>query len=129
MDVNEHERLANITPRQIKVNEHERLANITPRQIKVNEHERLANITPRQIKVNEHERLANITPRYKLKKRNSTFIWSAISGYTDCPKVVVWTSGNDIAQDGGQSVYPDIALHISNYCVYCTEDKNLTHTI
>jgi hypothetical protein len=29
----------------------------------------------------------------------------------------------------GQSVYPDIALHISNYCVYCIEDQNLTHTI
>jgi hypothetical protein len=29
----------------------------------------------------------------------------------------------------GQSVYPDIALHISNYCVYCIEDQNLTHDI
>jgi len=29
----------------------------------------------------------------------------------------------------GQSVYPDIALQISNYCVYCIEDQNLTHTI
>ena len=29
----------------------------------------------------------------------------------------------------GQTVYPDIALHISNYCVYCIEDQNLTHTI
>jgi hypothetical protein len=29
----------------------------------------------------------------------------------------------------GQSVYPDIALLISNYCVYCIEDQNLTHTI
>ena len=29
----------------------------------------------------------------------------------------------------GQSVYPDIALHISNYCVYCIEDQNLTHAI
>ena len=29
----------------------------------------------------------------------------------------------------GQSVYPDIALYISNYCVYCIEDQNLTHTI
>jgi hypothetical protein len=28
-----------------------------------------------------------------------------------------------------QSVYPDIALHISNYCVYCHEDQNLTHDI
>jgi len=28
-----------------------------------------------------------------------------------------------------QSVYPDIALHISDYCVYCTEDQNLTQTI
>jgi hypothetical protein len=27
----------------------------------------------------------------------------------------------------GQSVYPDIALHISNYCVYCIEDQNLTY--
>jgi hypothetical protein len=29
----------------------------------------------------------------------------------------------------GQSVYPDSALYISNYCVYCIEDQNLTHTI
>ena len=29
----------------------------------------------------------------------------------------------------GQSVYPDVALHISSYCVYCIEDQNLTHTI
>jgi hypothetical protein len=29
----------------------------------------------------------------------------------------------------GQSVYPDINHHISNYCVYCIEDQNLTHTI
>ena len=56
----------------------------------------------------------------------------AISGYTDCPRVVVRTSENDIARAGGegniyfmvrattrgQSVYPDIALYISNYCVY-----------
>jgi hypothetical protein len=29
----------------------------------------------------------------------------------------------------GLSVYPDIALPISKYCVYCIEDQNLTHTI
>ena len=31
----------------------------------------------------------------------------------------------------GQSVYPDIciALYISNYCVYCIGDHNLTHAI
>ena len=29
----------------------------------------------------------------------------------------------------GQSVYPDIALYISNYRVYCIEVQNLTHTI
>jgi hypothetical protein len=29
----------------------------------------------------------------------------------------------------GQSVYADIVLYISNYCVYCIEDQNLTHTI
>jgi len=30
----------------------------------------------------------------------------------------------------GQSVYPDIALHISNYCVYCIEDQDYdTHKI
>jgi hypothetical protein len=28
-----------------------------------------------------------------------------------------------------QCVYSDSALHISNYCVYCIEDQNLTHTI
>ena len=56
---------------------------------------------------------------------------------------MIWTSGNDIARAGGernirftvrtmtqgQSVYPDIALRISNYCVYCIEDQNLTHNI
>jgi hypothetical protein len=26
----------------------------------------------------------------------------AKSGYTDCPRVVVWTSENDIAQAGGE---------------------------
>jgi hypothetical protein len=58
-------------------------------------------------------------------------------------KIVVRTSGNDISQAGGegnisftvrtrtkgQSVYSDIALHISNYYVYCIADQNLTHTI
>ena len=29
----------------------------------------------------------------------------------------------------GQSVYPDIVLHISNYCAYCIEDQNLTHNV
>jgi hypothetical protein len=61
----------------------------------------------------------------------------AISGYTDFPRVVVRTSENDIARGGGegniyfmvrntsrgQSVYPDIAFYISNYCVYWIEDK------
>jgi len=56
---------------------------------------------------------------------------------------VVRTSGNDIARAGGegnisfmvsvltlgQSVYPDISLHFSNYCVYCIEDQNLTHNL
>ena len=27
------------------------------------------------------------------------------------------------------SVYPDIALHISNYCVYYIEDQNLIYNI
>jgi len=64
--------------------------------------------------------------------------------YRDCPRVMVRTSGNDIAQAGGegnisftvrtttkgQSVYPDIAIHISNYCVYCIEyQKSDTHNI
>jgi hypothetical protein len=26
-------------------------------------------------------------------------------------------------------IVTNIALHISNYCVYCIEDQNLTHTI
>ena len=69
-------------------------------------------------------------------------MWRAISGYTDFPRVIIRTSGKDIAPAGGkenisftvhtttlgQSVYPDIALHIRNYCVYCIEDQNLTHT-
>ena len=56
---------------------------------------------------------------------------------------MVRASGNDIARAGGvgnisftvctmtqwQSVYPDIALHISNYCVYCIEDQNLSDNI
>jgi hypothetical protein len=29
----------------------------------------------------------------------------------------------------GQSIYSDIAIHISNYCVYCIEDLSLTHHI
>jgi hypothetical protein len=29
----------------------------------------------------------------------------------------------------GQSVYSDIAIHISNYCVYCIKDLSLTHHI
>jgi len=62
---------------------------------------------------------------------------------TNWQRVVVRTSGNDIARaEGeanisftvrittqGQSVYHDIALHISNYCFYCIEDQNLTRTI
>ena len=59
------------------VNEHERLPNITLRQnTDVNEHERLPNITLRQdTDVNEHERLPNITLRHKLFKwRNSAII-------------------------------------------------------
>jgi hypothetical protein len=49
---------------------------------------------------------------------------------------MVQTSGNDIAWAGGegnisftvrtmtqgQSVFPDIALHIGNYCVYYIQD-------
>ena len=31
--------------------------------------------------------------------------------------------------DQGNSVYPDVALYISIYCVYCIEDQNLTHTL
>ena len=60
-------------------------------------------------------------------------MWRAISGYTDFPRVVVRTSGNiNFTVRSGtqvQSVYPDIALHISGYCVYSIEDQNLTHTI
>ena len=56
---------------------------------------------------------------------------------------MVRNSGNDITRAGGednisltvrtrtqgQSVYTDIALTASNYCVYCIEDQNLTHNI
>jgi hypothetical protein len=59
------------------------------------------------------------------------------------PKSLVGTSRHNIALAGvegnisftvctttqGQSLYPHIALHISNYCIYCIEDQNLTHTI
>jgi len=60
---------------------------------------------------------------------------------TNWQRVVVRTSGNYIAggegnfsftvriTTQGQSVYHDIALHISNYCFYCIEDQNLTRTI
>jgi predicted rRNA methylase YqxC with S4 and FtsJ domains len=52
MDVNEHERLSNITIKtQIKVNE----------QLVVRE----------DMDVNEHERLSNITLRHKFQQRNS----------------------------------------------------------
>jgi hypothetical protein len=56
---------------------------------------------------------------------------------------MVRTTRNDIAQvrgkrnitftvsamTQGQFVSPDIALHISIYCVYCIEDEYLTHNI
>jgi len=59
------------------------------------------------------------------------------------PKGRVTDQWKDIAQAGGegnisfmvctmtqgQYVYPDITLHISNYCIYCIEDQNLTHII
>jgi len=35
----------------------------------------------------------------------------------------------DHAMTQGQSVYPGIALHSSNYSVYCNKDQNLTHNI
>ena len=66
-----------------------------------------------------------------------------ISGYTDCPRVVVRPVEVILHEPEArgisfslvrtttqwQFVYPDIALYISNYCVYCIEDQNLTHTI
>jgi len=54
--------------KNIDVNEHERLSNITFKRLnQVNEHERLSNITrKRQNQVNEHERLSSIT----LKRQN-----------------------------------------------------------
>jgi hypothetical protein len=59
------------------------------------------------------------------------------------PRVMVQTTRNDNARargkrnitftvsamTQGQSVSPDIALHISIYCVYCIEDEYLTHNI
>ena len=77
MDVNEHERLFNITLKtQIKVKEQL----VVRKDIDVNEHERLFNITLQtQIKVkeqlvvrkgmgvNEHERLSNITLQTQIK--------------------------------------------------------------
>ena len=48
------------------VNEHERLSNITLRH-KVKEQ----SVARKDMDVNEHERLSNITLRHKLKKRNS----------------------------------------------------------
>jgi hypothetical protein len=57
------------------------------------------------------------------------------------PKVVVRNNENDISRAGGewniyfmvrittrgQSVNPDIALYISNYCVYLIEDTQNVH--
>ena len=77
MDVNEHEKLTNITLKyKIKVKEQLVVRN----DIDVNEHERLTNITLRykirvkeqlvewnDMDVNKHERLTNITLRYKIK--------------------------------------------------------------
>ena len=74
MDVNEHETIQHYTYTQIKVeeqlvvskdmniNEHERLSNITLRH-KLKEQL----IVRKDMDVNEHERLSNITLRYKLK--------------------------------------------------------------
>jgi hypothetical protein len=33
--------------------------------------------------------------------------WRAISGYTNYPRLVVWTSENDIARAGGKYLYHD----------------------
>jgi hypothetical protein len=59
MEVNEHERLSNITLKtQIKVKEQHVVRN----DMEVNEHERLYNITlTTQIKVNEHETIQYYT--------------------------------------------------------------------
>ena len=76
MDVNEHETTQHYTQTQVKVkeqlvvrkdmdlNEHERLSNITLRhQVKVKEQL----VVRKDMDVNEHERLSNITLRHKLK--------------------------------------------------------------
>ena len=76
MDVNEHATIQHYTQTQITVkeqlvvrkdmdvNEHERLSNITIKtQIKVNEQL----VVREDMDVNEHERLSNITLRHKLK--------------------------------------------------------------
>ena len=48
------------------VNEHERLSNITLRKEQL--------VVRKDMDVNKHERLSNITRRHKLKQKNNVFI-------------------------------------------------------
>jgi len=52
---------------------------------------------------------------------------------TDCRSTENGGEGNIIStgpyHDPMAVCYPDIAFHISDYCVYCIEDQNLTQTI
>jgi len=67
MDVNEHERLSNITlvvvRKDIDVNEHERLSNITL----IHKLEKRNSFSKKGYRCKLHERLSNITLRHKLK--------------------------------------------------------------
>ena len=55
MDVNEHERLSNITLRQTQIKVKEQL--VVRNDMDVNEHERLSNITLRQTQIKVKEQL------------------------------------------------------------------------
>jgi len=74
-------------------------------------------------------------------KPNLTLAWSShnksslyLSSTSDDIYIIVTDMEDNISftvctTTQGQSVYPDIVLHISNYCAYCIEDQNLTHTM
>lgn len=63
---------------------------------------------------------------YRLRKDHGTDQWEYY-----CPsKTAKAISFPPIrSMNKGQSVYPDLDLHISKYCIYCDEVQNQTKTI